>query len=859
LSDNAERAATPLRFAGLSGPEAADRLKSEGYNELPTAQRRTVFRILFEILKEPMFLMLTAAGVIYLIVGEPQDALLLLGFVVVIIGITFYQERKTERALDALRELASPRAAVIRDGRVIRVPGREVVRGDYVLLSEGDRVPADAVVVDSNYLLVNESLLTGEAVPVRKAPGAPDAQPAAPGGDDQPGVFSGTMVVQGQGVAVVSATGVQTELGRIGKILKTTEAESSPLEIETRRMVRNFALVGLGLCAVVALVYILTRGEVLAGLLAGLTMAMAILPEEIPVVLTVFLALGAWRMSQKRALTRRMQAVQAIGSATVLCVDKTGTLTQNRMAVEQVAADGTTWAGEGALPEVGHLPVEYGILASAEVPVDPMEVALRELAEAQLRGTEHLHQTWSLVREYPLSRELLAMSRVWQSPDGRHYVIAAKGAPEAIVDLCHLAREQAEGIWSRTNAMADQGLRVIAVARARFPRTELPGTQHDFGFEFVGLLGFADPVRPQVPDAIRMCQNAGIRVVMITGDYPGTARNVARRLGMARAEDIVTGQELNRMDDAELRCRVRTVDVFARVVPEQKLRLVNALQANGEVAVMTGDGVNDAPALKSAQVGVAMGGRGTDVAREAAALVLLDDDFSTIVQAVHHGRRIIDNLKKAIAYILGIHVPIAGLSLIPVFFNWPLILLPVHIVFLELVIDPVCSIVFESEAAESDVMRRPPRRLSEPLFDRRTIGLSLLQGVIVLAVTLAVYLLAPRYGLGEGETRALTYTTLVIANLSLILTNRSWTLSAVQTLRNPNRALWWVVGGAAACMGLVLYVPFLRKLFRFDFLHPIDLLACFAAGAVSVAWFEVFKYFRRRRASTGSRDAAGGR
>jgi len=845
------------RFPGLSSAEAAARLKADGPNELPTGRRRNFFRIILDVMREPMLLMLVGAGIIYLVLGEPQDALMLLGFVIVIISITFYQERKTERALEALRDLSSPRAAVIRDGRVQRIPGREVVRGDHLLLVEGDRVPADALVLDSNYLLVNESLLTGESVPVRKIPGAPDAAMSPPGGDDQPSVYSGTMVVQGQGVALVRATGTATELGRIGKVLETAKPEATPMEHETRRLVRNMALVGIGLCTLVVGAYVLTRGGWLDGLLAGLTMAMAILPEEIPVVLTVFLALGAWRMSQKHALTRRLQAVQAIGSATVLCVDKTGTLTKNCMTVSHIFADPTLYRADAddstVPPECCHATVEYGILASADVPVDPMEVALREMGEGRLKDTEHLHRNWTLVREYPLSRQLLAMSRVWKSPSGEHYLIAAKGAPEAIFDLCHLDRARSEMLHQRTKEMADDGLRLIAVARAQFEQTELPGAQHDFDFEFLGLVGFADPVRPQVPAAIQKCQRAGIRVVMITGDYPGTARNIARQIGFPRAGEVITGPELESMDDRELQRRIRSADIFARVVPEQKLRLVNALKANGEVAVMTGDGVNDAPALRSASVGIAMGARGTDVAREAAGLVLLDDDFSTIVQAVRHGRRIIDNLKKAFAYILGIHIPIAGLSLLPVIFKWPLILLPVHVVFLELVIDPVCSIVFEAEGEEADIMRRSPRRLDEPLFDRRTIILSLLQGFIVLAVTLAVYAVTLRRGQGDAEARALTYTTLVFANLSLILTNRSWTSSIFQTLRTPNPALWWVTGCAAGVMGLILYVPFLRGLFRFGFLHPADLLFCLAAGGASILWFEGFKYlYRRRRAARGA-------
>ena len=838
------------RFPGLTKAEAAHGLKTHGYNELPTANRRRMWQIAFGVVREPMFLLLLASGIIYLVLGEARDAAMLLGFVFVIIGITLYQERKTERALDALRDLASPRALVLRDGEVTRIPGREVVPDDIVLLVEGDRVPADAVVLDSNHLMLDESLLTGESMPVRKIAGDPQGALGRPGGDDLPGVYSGTIVVQGQGVVRVRATGLATEMGKIGKTLQQEKEEISPLEVETRRVIRNFASAGLVVCALVVVFYLATRGNLLGGLLAGLTLAMALLPEEIPVVLTVFLALGAWRMSLKQALTRRLQAIQAIGSATVLCVDKTGTLTLNKMAVWKILGGGRFCDVDGvsatALPDVCHETIEYAILASQEIPVDPMERALSELGTRALKSTEHIHPDWQLVREYPLSRQLIAMSRVWKSPDGRDYVIAAKGAPEAVGDLCHLSPGRMRELSEQVNVMASEGLRVLAVARARFTLPGLPQEQHDFQFEHIGLVGFTDPVRPQVKAAVEKCHGAGIRVVMITGDYAGTATKIGRDIGLQNPELVITGPEMEGMSDAELRFRVRSTNVFARVVPEQKLKLVNALKANSEVVVMTGDGVNDAPALKAAHVGIAMGGRGTDVAREAAAMVLLDDDFSTIVQAVRQGRRILDNLKKAFAYIFSVHVPIAGMSLLPILFKWPLVLLPVHVVFLELIIDPACSIVFEAEPEERGVMDRPPRRLDDPLFDRRTVGLALLQGLWVLLIVLAVYAVSLYRGQGEADARTLTFVTLVLANLGLILTNRSWSRTIVSSIRVPNRSLWYVVFGALAFLVLALYVPFLRDLFKFSTLHLPDLLICAGGGAVSIAWFEVFKYVRNR-------------
>lgn len=836
-------------ISGLSEAEAARRLRQEGYNELPSTRRRSIFAIAFEVVREPMFLLLVACGIIYLVLGDMEEALMLLGFVFVVMGITLYQERKTERALEALRDLSSPRALVIRDGVERRIAGREVVRGDILVIKEGDRIPADAGLLACLNLFVDESLLTGESAPVRKSSAAGAEEISPPGGDDLPFIYSSTLAVQGQGIAQALATGIHTEIGKIGKSLQTIEQEETLLQKETRRLVRNLAILGLSLCALVIVVYGITRGNWLNGFLAGIALAMATLPEEFPVVLTIFLALGAWRISQKHVLTRRVPAVETLGSATVLCVDKTGTLTMNRMSVSKMFTEGEFYdvrsADRSLLPETFHKLMEFSILASQIDPFDPMEKAIKQLGERYLAETEHLHRDWTLVHEYPLSRQLLSLSRIWKSPDGADYIIAAKGSPEAIADLCHFDKDQTEELSRHIGSMADEGLRVLGVAKALFGKPDLPGEQHDFMFEFLGLIGLSDPVRSTVPDAIRECYTAGIRVVMITGDYPGTALNIARQIGLTPTDKVITGIELDNMSDSELKQQIREVNIFARVVPEQKLRLVNALKANGEIVAMTGDGVNDAPALKAAHIGIAMGGRGTDVARESAALVLLDDDFSSIVQAVKLGRRIFDNINKAIAYIFAIHVPIAGMSLIPVLFKWPLVLMPVHIVFLELIIDPACSIVFESEPEEADVMTRPPRNPKEPLFSKRNLTISLMQGAIVLFILLVVFCFSLYRGHGEKEARALTFTTLTIANLCLILTNLSWSRTILATLRSPNKALWFVLTGTIIFLGLVLYIPFLRSLFSFDVLHSIDLWICLAAGIVSILWFEGLKLFNR--------------
>jgi Ca2+-transporting ATPase len=841
-------------YQGLSDEQARERLKNEGYNELPSAKKRSIWLIAFEILKEPMFLLLVACGTIYLMLGDFKEALILLGFVFVIMGITFYQERKTERALEALRDLSSPRASVIRRGQKIKIPGREVVRDDIIILSEGDRIPADAVLLYSLNLIVDESLLTGESVPVLKYPAESeniDVKSIKPGGDNQPCVFSGTLIVSGQGTAKVYATGFNAEIGKIGKSLQSIEEEETPLKKDVSRTVKIVALSGAVLCAIVIAVYGLTRSDWLGGFLAGLTLAMAMIPEEFPVVLTIFLSLGAWRISQKRVLTRRIPAVETLGAATVLCVDKTGTLTENRMKVQQLSAAGGVLydfsAADAKCPgEIYHKVIEYGILASQTDPYDPMEKAIRELSELCLKDTEHVHSDWEMVKEYPLSKSLLAMSRVWKRKDSDEYVIAAKGAPEAIADLCHLDGKETGLLNTSIEKMAEKGLRVIGVAKALFKLHNLPKEQHEFEFTLEGLMGLADPVREQVPSAVGECYRAGVRVIMITGDYPGTAKHIAEQIGLKSTVNIITGPELDGMKDSELETRIKETNIFARVVPEQKLRIVNALKRSGEIVAMTGDGVNDAPALKSANIGIAMGGRGTDVARESSSLVLLDDDFTSIVAAVRMGRRIFDNLKKAISYILAIHIPIAGLSLIPVIFKWPLILFPVHVVFLELIIDPACSLVFEAEKEEKDIMNRKPRSIKESLFSPSTVLYSLLQGAVLLLVVVGVFMAAQGFGESVATARALAFTTLIVGNLGLIFSNRSWTLALPSILRQKNTAVTWILSGAVIFMVLSLHVPFLSALFKFGKFHFIDMVLCVSAGIASIITFEAIKFVRKK-------------
>jgi len=821
---------------GLTNEQAAARLDSDGPNELPRARRNGAARAAADLLREPMIVLLLGAGGIYFLLGELRDAVVLGISIFAVAGLSIAQNIRTEKSLERLRDLSSPRAGVIREGRPVRIPGREVVRGDLLLVAEGDRIAADGTVVWQSNLSVDEALLTGESVAIAKRATTPSSD-GAPAPCER--VFSGTLAVSGQARAIVTETGPDTEMGRIGTSLAEIAPEESPLQREMHRLVRLFGGAGIAVCALVAVVYAHSRGNLAEGLLAGLGAAMSVLPEEFPVVLMVFLALGALRISRQRVLTRRIPAIEALGAATVLCADKTGTLTENRMSLARLVTDhGSLEDPAAPLSAPRRELVEFAVLASQRTPFDPTEKAIRDFGVRTLAPTEHLHEDWELAREYPLSAGLLAVTHAWRVPGAAGFVIAAKGAPEAIADLCRLTADDARRLMGRVEALGASGFRVLAVARASHAGPELPERPHGFEFRLLGLLGLEDPLRPSVSPAIAECRSAGIRVLMVTGDYPATAARIAREIGLGREEPL-RGSELEALDEETLRERLRTTSVVARVRPGEKLRLVRSLQQMGEVVVMTGDGVNDAPALKAAHVGIAMGGRGTDVAREAAALVLVDDDFSSIVAAIRLGRRIYDNLKKATAYLVAVHVPIAGMALLPVLFGWPLLLMPVQIVFLELIIDPASSIAFETEPEEEDVMRRPPRRVGAPLLSRAGILLSIARGAIVLAAALAVYAGGLLLGQPVGAARGAAFATLIVSNLGLILVHRSRTRTLARTFARPNPAMWWIVGLAGSFLLLVFAVGGLRGLFRFEGTRPEDAALGIAAGAGALVVLEL--------------------
>ncbi len=830
---------------GLSAEEAALRLRRDGSNAIESSTQSSWTARFLQALREPMFLLLLVASSLYLLLGNLPEGLALLAFVLATLGLTLAQEGRTARAIEALHDLSSPRACVIRGGQEQRIAAQELVVGDLLKLSEGDRVPADAWLLATQGLRVDESLITGEALAVDKqaAPWPAAGVPRqAAGGKGISQLFAGTLVVQGQGHVQVSATGANSEIGRLGTLLGRAPVEPSPLQQQTKRLVGKLALLALVLSLLLVLVYGLLRGDWLQALLAGIALAMALLPQEYPVVMAVYPALGARRLARQGVLTRRIHALETLGATTVLCCDKTGTLTENRMTVVSMVAGGVLLdalldlrtAPDTALPEAFHSLVEYAILASVPEAFDPMEQAFHQLGERYLAGTEHLQPQAAVLKRYELSSSLRALTQVRQGTNGA-ISLATKGAPEAVGQLCRLDAATLARIKTRADTLAAQGLRVLAVARGTPPPAPpWPTEATELHFEFLGLLALADPVRPEVAAAMNDFERAGIRVVMITGDYPATALAVAQQAGFGATPGLLTGAEVELLDEAALRARLGDVRVYARIAPAQKLRIIEALKASGAVVAMTGDGVNDAPALRAAQVGIAMGGRGTDVARESAALVLVKDDFTAIVQAMRMGRRVDANLRKAMAYILTVHVPIAGMALLPVLVGWPVLLHPMHIALLEMVIDPASALVFENEPMEGELMHQPPRPADTPLFDRSTLSLGL------LAVVLGGYAVASTH-LPEPAARAFAFATLVLANVALIFSKRSNTQTLWASLRTRNRSLWLVVALTLALLLLALYLPALRGVLRFEPLSAGALAAAAALGLLCALGLEGLK------------------
>ena len=837
---------------GLSPELAAKQLKEDGPNEQAASHRRNWVDRIWDMSHEPMFVLLIAAAAIYLVLGDLSEGLTLGIFVLAVLGLTLYQEGKSDRSIESLRALSQHTAQVIRAGVIIKLPSVEIVKGDLLIISEGDRISADGFLVKADNVTVDESLLTGESVPVEKQ--------LRNNQQERTFVFSGTYVIRGQGLVQVTATGPRTEIGKIGASLNQLGDEETPLHRQTAKLVKILSSLGLVLCTAMVLTLGFRTGEWLPAILSGIALAMAMLPEEYPVVLAIFPALGAHRLAKQGVLTRRINAIETLGATTVLCTDKTGTLTQNQMTVQalMVPDEVDKWAlfkvpsriEPSEFSAQFHELVEHAILASAANPFDPMEMAFHQFGQSWLGGTEHLHADWTLVQTYPLSSELRAMSHIWQVANTAKHVISAKGAPEAIIRLCHMTPQQQTHWETAIGHMAETGLRVLAVAEGHHSGTAWPTTSHEIDFKFLGLIGLSDPIRDEVPAAMSECHQAGIRVVMITGDYPKTARVIASQAGMPSG-DLLTGDEVESLNDTELRQRMQQVNVCARISPHQKLRIVQALQHNGDIVTMTGDGVNDAPALRAAHVGVAMGARGTDVAREAADLILVNDDFASIVRGIRTGRRIFTNLQRSMAYIFAIHIPIAGLAIIPMLFALPPLFLPLHIALLEMIIDPACSLAFESEPESPDCMTSPPRDTTAPLFGLPAMLEAFGLGLWVLASALCAYW-ASQYIQGSGDavhqTRSMVILAFVTANGFLIFMAKSRHHLAWQHNRPWNKTALLIAGGTLCLVLAAQYTPVLAHYLSFSPLGLMQLLVSMACGCLGGLYYAV-RYAASRKPS----------
>jgi Ca2+-transporting ATPase len=830
----ASRGATPAE--GLSAAEAARRLASAGPNELPRPQRRGLGRIVAGVFREPMFLLLALAAIVYLAIGGIGEGLLMAAFAALSILLVIVQEKRSEDAIEALRALATPLARVIRDGREQRMAAREVVPGDLLLVAGGERVAADAALLRAEAISVDESLLTGESVPVAKA------VVASADIDDERGlVFASTLVTAGRGLAEVLRTGARTEAGRIGASLAAIEIEPTLLQRSFGRLVRTFAILAGFASALVVLLYGLIEGEWLKGMLSGIALGMSVLPEEFPMILVVFVALGARRLAKINVLARRTAVIEVLGACSMLCLDKTGTLTENRMTVAGLAIEGT-WrdvdASADTLPQPFAELVRDAAKASARTSNDPMDDAVHRLA-ARI-GALGPDEGSLPIREYGLTEHRPAVVRVWRETDGMLGAFA-KGAPEAIAAMCKLDAAAHAKLIASVEETARHGARVLAVARGAFAARELPDDPMELPLALVGLVAFVDPLRASARRAIAAARRAGVAIAMITGDHPATAAAIARAAGIESPVPPVTGAEIAAADDETLRRIARSARIFARVRPDEKLRLVRAFKDNGEIVAMTGDGVNDAPALKAAHIGLAMGGRGTDVAREAAAIVLLEDDLGHLVDGIAMGRRIFDNLRKASIYIAAIHVTIAGLTLLPLVLGMPALLLPLHVVLIEMVIDPICAIAFENEPVEPGTMDEPPRRADEQLLGWPQLILALLQGTLLLVACLGLYAFSLSVDTPADTARALAFVALTAGNLALIrvVGTRRTTLAQ---LFAPNHGAYWLVAAlAAGITAACLFVPGLERLFQFGAPAPAALAAAIAIGLVSTLVFDLAK------------------
>ncbi len=855
--------ATPLnnKIEGLNDLEVKNQLAQYGFNELPTSIKKNILDIFLEIMREPMFILLVSSAIIYVFLGDYREGLILLTATTGIIFITFFQYRKAENALAALSKLSSPEALVFRNNKRVKIPGREIVPNDIVFLNEGDRAVADAILLEAHDLWMDEALLTGESIPLLKT-AVPNAlfpfENQRTSSNSTHLIYAGTLVVQGSGIVKIISTGLSSRLGKIGIALKDIKEDATRLQLEMKALINRLFFIGVIISIAVVIAYYVSRGGIINAILNGISTSMAVLPEEFPVVLTVFLAIGAWRLSKIQVLTRKPSAIETLGAITVLCVDKTGTITMNSMEIAFIY-DGIHLLGKDELQE--NKPASFELiqiarLASTANGLNPMENAIFKTIELHplINELYPFLNKEQVIHAYPLSNNCPSMTNFYASKEDKLFYGFSKGAPEQIFKLCGLDDVEVEMHKEMLHSLAHQSLRVIAIATATYDNQTFPKEQSDLKLNFKGLIAFQDPIRPEVPKAITECIAAGVKVKMITGDFPITAKSIANQIGIDKEAVVITGDQMDAMSDTQLLAEMNRINVFARVVPSQKLRIVNLLKMQNEVVAMTGDGVNDAPALKAAHIGIAMGKRGTEVAREAASLVLLDDNFASIVAAIRQGRKIYDNLEKAMGYILAIHIPIIGLTLLPVLYtSIPFILMPLHIISLELVIDPVSSIAFETEAEEKNIMNRRPRNVKSRFFGTNKILVSLSKGCCIFIAILFVLFIGRQNNLNDQAIRATCYAALVLGNTTLILTSLSKTRPFYALLKNKN----WAAIGILFLSIILLYSAVnystLQSLFKFQSPGIQGFYPVFTASIFLFIIFEFLKYSAKRHTNYNQR------
>ena len=824
-----------FNIKGLNSEQVNLSREKFGSNKLDYKKENTFLDVLLRIAKEPMTILLLVASIIYFISGETGNGIFMVVAILLIASISLYQDSRSKNALEKLKDLSQPYCKVIRNGTLIEIKSDELVVGDFLLVEEGSSITADGTIVQSNDFSVNESILTGESLALFKDKDKEDRF-----------IYNGTIVASGLAIAEITAIGNETKLGKIGKSLESISEEKTPLEIQVSSFVKWMAIVGAIVFVLVWFINYWQSQHILNSLLQSLTLAMSILPEEIPVAFTTFMALGAWRLMKLGIVVKQTKTVETLGSATVICTDKTGTITENKMSLAKlfVLKNNQIVSPESTLNDSDKELIELSMWASEPIPFDPMEVALHQAYKNLIINDER--PNYKLVHEYPLGGKPPMMTHIFSNSNGRK-IIAAKGAPEALINVSNLNDTEIQQIQSAIELLATEGYRVLGVAISNFVDNEYPTQQQDLPFEFKGIVAFYDPPKKNIQRVMEDFYTAGIQVKIITGDNAATTASIAKQIGFKDYLKTISGDELMELSEKELQVKVMDTAIFTRMFPEAKLKIINALKSNNQIVAMTGDGVNDGPALKASHIGIAMGQKGTEIAKQAASLILLEDDLSKMVDAVAMGRKIYTNLKKAIQYIISIHIPIILTVFIPLALGWiyPNIFSPIHIIFLELIMGPTCSIIYENEPMEPNTMTQKPKPLSTTFFNLKELSISVVQGLFITVGTLSVYQFAVASGYNEAITRTMVFTVLITANIFLTLINRSFYYSILTTLKYKNNMVLFIVFITIALVGLILYVKPLSVFFEFETLNLYQLLTSIIIGFISVIWYEIVKAIKR--------------